>query len=69
MTNKELLPKHTIMAKKLAKLFEFNQMKNMQYSFFKLMIYEQSPGKSPRASLELGSRRTRELYDDPEARR
>jgi len=40
MTTKTLLPKHNIMAKKLCKLFEWTEKKNLQYSFFKLMIYE-----------------------------
>lgn len=56
-SGKELEPRHMVMAKKLSNLFEYNQKKNLQFTFFKMMIYEASPDKlSPRRSMESGRR-------------
>jgi len=57
-SGKELEPRHMVMAKKLSNLFEYNQKKSLQFTFFKMMIYEASPDKvaSPRRSVESGRR-------------
>jgi hypothetical protein len=63
-SGKELEPRHMVMAKKLSNLFEYNQKKSLQFTFFKLMIYEASPDPSPRKS---GGRKS--LYESQEARK
>ena len=66
-SGKELEPRHMVMAKKLSNLFEYTQKKNLQFTFFKLMIYEASPDRigSPRRSTPRG----KDLYESQEARR
>jgi hypothetical protein len=49
-SGKDFHPKHLVMAKKLSNLVAFTRRKHLQAGWFKVMIMEQSPNKSPRMS-------------------